>query len=394
MPHQNSVLHGLLKLVPWSSFDTLVDEHQADARVRRLSTKSQLVALLYSQFSGAASLREIEAALASHDNRLYHLGARPVSRSTLADANASRPWQPFQKLFEQMAAQAARQSRRALGDAVRLIDATGLRLAGLGAEWARYSAGVLGAKAHVVYDPDADRPLYLQITDARVNDITPAKAMPIDPGATYVFDLGYYDYAWWAKLDAAGCRIVSRLKVNTPLSQVVDLPLDGQNPDIVSDQIGLLPARQAFRRNNPMQDPIRVVCLAIDDGVDKNGQPKKKLLRIFSNDLDASAQEICDFYKRRWAVELFFRAIKQGLRVKHLIGKSENAVRIQIAVALIAYLILRQAQDLSKPISSFVTFTRLIKANLMHRKDFTRLLAHTPSTPQDARQTELDWGWA
>ena len=95
MRHQNSVLHGLLKLVPWSLFDALVDEHRADAGVRRLTTKSQLVALLYSQFSGAQSLREIEAALASHANRLYHLGARPVSRSTLADANARRPWQPF-----------------------------------------------------------------------------------------------------------------------------------------------------------------------------------------------------------------------------------------------------------------------------------------------------------
>jgi hypothetical protein len=285
-----------------------------------------------------------------------------------------------------MAAQANRPTRRALGDALRLIDATGLRLAGLGAEWARFSAGVLGAKAHIVYDPDVNRPLYLQVTDARVNDITPAKAMPIDPGATYVFDLGYYDYAWWAKLDAAGCRIVSRLKVNTPLSQVVDLPLDGKNPDILSDQIGLLPERQAFRRKNPMQDAIRVVCLAIDGGIDKNGKPKKKVLRIFTNDLDASAQEICDLYKRRWAVELFFRAIKQGLRVKHPIGRSENAVRIQIAVALIAFLVLRQAQDLAKLTDSFLSFSRLIKANLMHKRDFTRLLSPPEPTQNDPRQ--------
>ena len=386
MRHENSVLHGLLKLVPWSSFDTLVDEHRADARVRRLTTKSQLVALLYSQFSGAQSLREVEAALASHAGRLYHLGARPVSRSTLADANAGRPWQVFQKLFDHMAGEASRPARRSLGDAVRLIDSTGLRLAGLGADWARYSAGVLGAKAHVVYDPDADRPLYLEVTDARVNDITPAKAMPIDPGATYVFDLGYYDYAWWAKLHDAGCRIVTRLKVNTPLSQTVDLPLDGQNPDILSDQIGLLPARQAFRRDNPFQDPVRVIRLAIDGG--------KKVLRIVSNDLDACAQEICDLYKRRWAVELFFRAIKQGLRVKHLIGRSENAVRIQIAVALIAYLILRQAQDLSKLTSSFIGFSRLIKANLMHRKHFGRLLAAPATTQHDPQQLCLDWGTA
>jgi hypothetical protein len=383
MPHQNSVLHGLLKLVPWDSFDRLVDEYSADAGVRRLSTKSQFVAMLYSQLSGAASLREIEAALASHAGRLYHLGARSISRSTLADANAKRPWQVFQQLFDEMAAQAGRQARRSLADTVRLIDATGLRLAGVGADWARFSAGVLGVKAHVVYDPDADKPLYLQVTDARVNDITPAKQMPIEPGATYVFDLGYYDYGWWARLDQAGCRIVTRLKTNTPLTKAKDLPLDEMDGDILSDQIGLLPERLAYSRHNPFQDPVRVVRVALDDG--------KTILRIVTNDLDASAREIADLYKRRWAIELFFRAIKQGLKIKHFVGRSENAVRIQIAVAMIAYLILRRAQDLAKLTPSLLRFSGLVRANLMHRRDFGRLLSPPEPLRTDTRQLCLDW---
>jgi hypothetical protein len=204
MRHHNSVLHGLLKHIPWSEFEALVDEHRSDARVRRLDTKAQLVAMLYAQLSGAASLREIEAGLASHAARLYHLGAAPAARSTLADANRERPHQVFSDLVSMMVARAGRGLRKTAGEAVRLIDSTQVKLAPLSARWARFSAHLSAAKAHVIYDPDAGIPLYLEITPAKVNDITAAQAMPIEKGATYVFDLGYYHYAWWAQLDAAG----------------------------------------------------------------------------------------------------------------------------------------------------------------------------------------------
>jgi hypothetical protein len=261
MRHHNSVLHELLKQVPWSVFEKLVDEHGADARVRTLSTKTQFVSLLYAQLSGAVSLREIETAMASHAAGLYHLGVREVSRSTLADANAQRPHQVFTGLFAAMAGCAGRGFRRSTGEAVRLIDATGVRLAGLAAEWARFSkgvcgrAGVCGGKAHLIYDPDAERPLYLSVTPANVNDITAAKAMPVEPGATYVFDLGYYDYGWWAKLDAAGCRIVTRLKKNTPLTAVTELALP-PGSGLLYDRIGHLPERLSSTSSNPFSDPV------------------------------------------------------------------------------------------------------------------------------------------
>jgi hypothetical protein len=207
--HQNSVFHDLQKRIPWAEFDRLVEAHGADARVRRLSTKSQLMALLYAQLSGASSLREIEAGLASHAGRLYHLGATPVRRSTLADANALRPAAVFVDLFARLASHAHRGLRRALAETTYLIDSTGVRLSGLAAEWARFSAKACGAKVHVIYDADADQPTYAAVTAAKVNDVTVAQTMPIEPGATYVFDLGYYDYRWWAALDAAGCRIVT-----------------------------------------------------------------------------------------------------------------------------------------------------------------------------------------
>src|SRR5205814_481945 len=111
-------------------------------------------------------------------------------------------------------------------------------------QWARFSAGICGAKVHVIYDPDGDRPLYAGITPRRINDTTVAQQMPIEPGATYVFDLGYYDYTWWAKLDAAQCRIVTRFKSNTPLKLVKELPAP-EGSAILSDRTGFLPPRQA-----------------------------------------------------------------------------------------------------------------------------------------------------
>src|SRR3989304_5531294 len=179
MLHQNSVFHSVLKQVPWHRFDRLVDEHRADKHVRTLTTKGQLIALIYAQLSGAQSLREIEAALTSHATKLYHLGGEEVAPAPPSAANP-----------------------------------------------------------------------------ANVNDIPAAKAMPVSAGSTYVFDLGYYDYGWWAKLDAAGCRIVTRLKVNTKLSVVAESAVaNGSN--ILSDRIGPLPPRMARNRENPFQEPAR-----------------------------------------------------------------------------------------------------------------------------------------
>jgi transposase len=334
MRHDNSVLHQILKHVPWTLFDRLVEEHGADKHVRQLTTKSQFVAMAYGQLSGATSLREAVSGLQSHEQRLYHLGATPAKRSTLSDANRLRPAEVFAELLNAMMAQAHRGLRRALADTTYLIDSTSLRLDERSAKWARFSAGVCGAKLHVIYDPDADQPIYAAVSAANVNDITAAQQMPIEPGATYVFDLGYYDYRWWASLDEAGCRIVTRFKKSTPLTVTKELavPADGA---ILSDRIGFLPQRQKHNRANPMANAVREVCVMTDTG---------KRLRILSNDLDAPVQEIAELYKRRWAIEMFFRWIKQTLKIVRFVGTSLNAVRIQIAVALIVFLLLRLAQ--------------------------------------------------
>ena len=178
----------------------------------------------------------------SHASKLYHLGACEVSRSTLSDANAQRPCAVFTGLLAELMGRCERALGRRIAEAAYLIDATGFRLSSLSADWAQFSAGVFGAKLHLVYNPDTGCPSFAEVTPANVNDITVAKAMPIKPGATYVFDLGYYDYGWWAKLDAAGCRIVTRLKVNTPLAVVADNPVPEHHQTLTELQIDALPA--------------------------------------------------------------------------------------------------------------------------------------------------------
>lgn len=381
MRHQNSVFHDLLKLIDWQAFERLVHKCGSDNLARSFTSRNHLIALLFCQFEGTHSLRAVEATMASHRARLYHIGAKVPPRSTLADANRNRSSEPFSGLFEHMMAKANRAIRRKLDDEVRLIDATSLHLAGAGANWARFSADFSGIKIHVVYDPDAGRPVYHAVTPANVNDITPAQTMPIKVGATYVFDLGYYDYAWWAKLDEAGCRIVTRFKTNTPLNKARNLSVP-PGSGVLSDRIGFLPGRQAKGRKNPMRDAVREVTVMTDTG---------KILRIFTNDLDAAAREIADLYKRRWQIELFFRLIKQTLRITHFMGRSENAVRIQVAVALIAHLVLHMLQKITKVKHGFLELVRLVRTNLMHRKCPINLLEIQQPPRKDPRQLDLNW---
>jgi len=203
--------------------------------------------------------------------------------------------------------------------------------------------------------------------------------MPIEAGVTYVYDLGYYDYGWWSAIDDAGSRFVTRLKKNTPFT-VVHKNRAPKNSSIVSDCIGHLPARLAASRKNPLQVPVREIRVVIATG---------KALRIVTNDLDASAEEIADLYKQRWQIELFFRWIKQTLKIRHFIGVSENAVRIQIAVALIAFLVLRMAQAAQKAVRRPIEFVRLARTNLMHRRPLDQLFEPLQPIPINTAQLNL-----
>lgn len=219
------------------------------------------------------------------------------------------------------------------------------------------------------------------MTPDAVHDVTPAKAFEIEKGATYVFDLGYYDYGWWARLDEAGCRFVTRLKSNTPFDANAVLPV-APDSAVLSDRIGHLPARLAASRRNPLADPVREIVIRRDGD---------KTLRLVTNDLDAPAQEIAGLYKQRWEIELFFRWIKQNLKISRFLGTSENAVKIQIYVALIAFLALSAAHKAQSDVAGPQAFARLVRLNLMRRRSIATLRsANAQTAPPTNRQLSFD----
>ena len=377
MRYQDTVFGGLMKVFPRWRFEALVKRHGADRRVRRLPSWSQFLAMLYAQLSGARSLREVIAALDRFPGSHAHLGLKPVRRSTLADANRLRPAALFEDVLAALVGQLSRSSGRQGREMLRLIDATRVVVGKRITHW-QVDGSV---KLHVVYDPGVETPVCFAVTSARVNDITPAKRFPIEPGATYVFDKGYYDFGFWAALDAADCRFVTRLKKNSPLAvfETREVTPDGA---VLADRVGHLSQRLAGSRRNPFDKPVRAVTVRIDSG---------KEITLLTNDLDASAEEIAALYKQRWQIELFFKWIKQNLKIKHFLGASENAVRIQILTALIAYLLLRLAQHATGTALTLQAIARLVAKTTFQRRPLAQLFDPPQHKPPETNQLHISF---
>ena len=375
MRYQDTVFGGLMKAFPRWRFDRLVERHGADHRVRRLPSWSQFVAMVHAQMSGARSLREVVAALERFPGSHAHLGLRPVRRSTLSDANRLRPAGLFEDVLAALVGQLSGAAGRQGREMLRLIDATRVAVGKRIESWQVDGC----VKLHVVYDPGAETPVCFAVTSARVNDITPAKRFPIEPGATYVFDKGYYDFGFWAALDAAGCRFVTRLKKNSPVA-LVETRAVAPGGAVLADRIGRLSRRLAASRANPFDKPVRLVTVRIDTG---------REIELVTNDLDAPAEQVAALYKQRWQIELFFKWIKQNLKIRHFLGTSENAVRIQILTALIAYVLLRLAQIATGTALGLQAIARLIAKTTFQRRPLAELFDPTPDRPPDPNQLEI-----
>ena len=388
MRHQPTVFEQIVQPFPWSRFDQLARKHGLD-HYTDFSPRKHFLALLGGILSGQQGLRTTVAALAPNRGALYSLGGKAPARSTLADANHDRPAAFFTDLLEELLPRLNRSFRRSLKAVLRLIDATHLNLGQRMQRWFGLHQGKVAAKLHVVFDPRAQKPVFFDITPANVNDITAAKElMPIECGATYVFDLGYYDYAWWAALAAAGCTFVTRLKCNTPLREVEPRAV-APGGSVLSDQVGLLPERLSSTRRNPFQDNGREIVVRIDTG---------KVLRLFTNDLTSPAEEIAALYKERWQIELFFKWIKQNLKISRFMGTSENAIRTQIAVSFIAYLLVRLIQPAEKPAPKLAVraahILLVVRTHLFVRRPVAALLDPSwkppPSSLTPAAQMRLE----
>lgn len=372
MQYQSTVFGQLLKEVPRGWFERAASAHHCGRKKRRLSEWGHLVSMVLVQLAGVRSLRDLERMLERHRGCLAHLGLSEVRRATLADANGARPAALFEAVAARLSAAVGRRGRGR--EALRLIDATRV-FAGRRVEaW----TGGGGVKLHVAYDPGSDRPACFTVTSERVNDITAAKAMPVEPGATHVFDKAYYDFAFWARLHAADCRFVTRLKKNSPTRHVEERAVTSEG--ILFDRVVTLSERLAGQRRNPFDQPVRLVAVRIDSG---------REITLLTNDLDAPAAEIARLYKDRWQVELFFKWIKQNLRIAHFLGTSRNAVTIQIMTALIACLLLRLAQIRHAAALPLQALARLMPATILRRAPLASLFRPPPETPPDTRQLEI-----
>jgi len=336
--------------------------------------------MLYAQLCSRQSLRDVVAAWESHSNAHYHLGAGQIKRSTLADANAKRPAGMYMELFYGLLGK-ARGHHIKHNDAVRLIDSTTIDLCKQQFEWAQFRTGKSGVKIHTVYDPDAKVPTFFSITHAKQHDKKAAEKMPLLDGATYVFDRAYNDYSWFHEMTERQIHFVGRMKTNTRFEIIEARAASGDG--VLEDQLIHLSSPMARKQYPSVLRRIRFKRK--EDG---------KVLSFITNDMKRSAAEIAELYKQLWQIELFFKWIKQNLKIKRFIGTSENAVKIQIIIAMIAYLLLGMARQIVPTKKSLQQLARLVAVNLMQRRNIIELLTGvTPppkrKRPKNPRQLEL-----
>ena len=332
-----SIFSQILGLIPRGMFDKAVRKHEAEKHAKGMTCLSQFIALMFCQLGGARSLREIVGGLAASEGKLKHLGvSKAPTRSTLAYANEHRPWQVYKDLFEDLVGlchgeAALRKRKFRFKRPLLSLDATVIPLCLSMFDWARYRAKKGAAKVHLVMDNSTLLPQYAVITEGKVADITAAKRMSFTAGAMLVFDRGYEDHKWWRKLTEGDVRFVSRLKDSTNYLIVEERPAS-PDPNVIRDEVIMLASEKDL--DKPMR--LRRVEVWVEE--------KKNTLAFVTNDLKLAASTIAAIYKDRWQIELFFKAIKQSLRIKTFIGTSENAVQTQIWTALIAMLLVRFLQ--------------------------------------------------
>lgn len=370
MAHCSTLMSQLLQLIPGHVFDHQVDTHAWQGpKPRKFSYRSQLVAMLYGQLAGRTSLRDLVFSLNRQGKKLYHLGHLQVRRSTLAEANEKRPAVVFEQTYQRLLARVAGEMhRRRLGQPeVKILDATTIDLCASVFPWARFRIHKGAIKLHTVL---ADRlPRCVVLTDGRTHDLTVAKTLTFAPGDLMIFDRAYVDYTWLASLHRQGVWFVTRLKASACYEVVEARPTKADGPILADEHIRLSSPRG------------RAACPELLRRVHFRDPETGKEYVFVTNRLDLPAREIAALYRHRWQIELFFKWIKQHLKIKAFFGTSKNAVLIQVWTALIAYLLLFWAKLKSTVGLSLLELTRLVQTLLMERLRLWDLLCPREKAP-------------
>jgi IS4 transposase len=326
----------LIKLLPRGVLDRAVRQEQADRYRKRFRTWNQMLAMIYGQLSGARSLRTLTGGFNAHEGHHYHLGCAALRRSTLAQANAHGTVSVFAQVAQALLLAGRGKLRQEASELVQLLDSTSITLKGRGFdEWTERTRtrNTQGMKLHVLLGLNEQAPLEYSISAANYNDVQHAQTLTPEAGVVYVFDKGYCDYRWWWQIEQRGAKFVTRFKSNARLEVFKERRIaQAAQGTILSDQcVKLSNKSPGAGRRNPYLKPLRRIVVA------REGRDPMVLA---TNDLKSSALHIAERYRQRWQIELFFKWIKQHLRIKSFLGRSETAVRIQILTALITYLLL------------------------------------------------------
>lgn len=385
MAHANTILSQTLHFIPRHRFQTCVDRHDGDRRVRKLTCWGQFVALLAGQLARRDSLRDIIETLASNKTALYHAGCGEVKRSTLADANARRPHEVYRDFFYTLSAKVQRAAPKhplELSRKLYALDSTFIELCLSVFPWAQFRQTKGAIKLHALLLLDGLIPSFLNITDGKTHDVTAAKKMKLPKGSMLTFDRAYVDYQWLKSLQTMGIRFVTRMKSNAQYRVVKSRKVDKSTG---------LRCDQTVRLTGPLTKkkyPGELRRVSFRD------PETGKDLVFLTNDFELTAETIAAIYKARWEIELFFKTIKQNLKIKTFLGTSANAVMTQIWIAMIAYLLLAWMKFLSKAGLSVQQVKRLIEVHLFQRRDLSDLLHkkwHQP--PQHSVSDQLNLGF-
>ena len=356
-----SMFSQLLKLFPRTEFQALVKRTHAERHARGFTCWGQFVAMLFCQLGRAHSLREICGGLRSSEGKLKHLGISAPSRSTLAYANEHRPWQLYRAVFQELLVrcQSAVPARRKFRFKNKLVslDSTVIDLCATLFDWAQFRRTKGAVKLHCLLDHDGYLPSVVVITEGKRHDVRVARTLRWAPGTIVVMDRGYVDYAWFGRLTTDGVFFVTRLKRGA-VYRVVERRRVPERGGILRDEVIELTGGDAAE-----QCPQRLRRVEVDD------PDKGDTLVFLTNHLAFGATTIAAIYKDRWQIELFFKALKQHLKIKTFVGTSANALKVQVWTALIAMLLLKYLQLRSRFAWSLSNLVALLRMNLFTHRD-------------------------
>ena len=381
MAHHSTVFSQLLKLFPRHEFRAAAQLHHRGRQLRAISRWDQFLALMLAQLTGRTSLRDLVANFNAQAHKLYHLGARTIARSSLARLNQHQPAELFELIFRRLL---ARTQTIAPGHRFRFkaklisLDASMVDLTASLFPWARYQATKGAIKLHIGLDHDGHLPVFVHLTEGRSHELFWAKTLDLPPGSVVVFDRGFFDFEFFNQLIQNDIRFVTRMKRDIPYT-VVERRQVRADKGVISDQIIRLKGRKARRLGLQLRH------------INYRDPETGRHYNFLTSAMDLAASTVTQVYKDRWQIELFFKWVKQNLRIKSFLGTSRNAVLSQLWVALTTYLLLAYLKFLGRTGWSMSELLRLLQLNLFERRSLGTLL-RPPDRTIDPDSAQLALG--